>query len=93
MSTRAREIKEDLDVGGRKEVSHMPIYEYQCNSCGKHIELLQKVNSQMPRGCPVCGGKLTKVVTKPSAIIFKGSGFYATDYGKRSASQRKKGSP
>ncbi len=62
----------------------MPIYEYECVECGKHFELLQEINKGIPEACPRCGGKVNKVMTKPGAIIFKGSGFYATDYGKKS---------
>ena len=53
----------------------MPIYEYRCKACGNHFELLQKINSKIPKACPVCGGKLTKAVTQPGRIIFKGPGF------------------
>jgi len=53
----------------------MAIYEYKCKACGNHFELLQEISSKIPKACPVCGGTLTKAVTHPGRIIFKGSGF------------------
>jgi len=61
----------------------VPVYEYKCKACGNHFELLQEMNRKIPKVCPVCGGKLTKAVTHPGRIIFKGPGFYATDYAEK----------
>jgi len=57
----------------------MPIYEYDCQSCGKRTEMIQQVGERSTRICPRCGGKLKKAFSAPS-IKFKGSGFYITDY-------------
>jgi putative FmdB family regulatory protein len=59
----------------------MPLYEYQCHSCGKRIERLQRFDAPLLRECPHCGGELTKLISAP-ALQFKGSGFYLTDYGR-----------
>lgn len=56
----------------------MPTYEYQCTSCGQHIEVFQRVAEDPLKICGVCGGALRKVF-HPAGIVFKGSGFYATD--------------
>lgn len=57
----------------------MPIYEYECKKCKAHIELFQKVSDKPPTKCRKCGGRLEKLVSA-SAIQFKGSGWYVTDY-------------
>lgn len=58
----------------------MPLYEYECQSCGHRFEVIQKF-SDAPPVCPNCGGPVEKLVSSP-AIQFKGSGFYLTDYGR-----------
>jgi putative FmdB family regulatory protein len=62
----------------------MPTYEYECTSCGQHIEVFQRISEDPLTTCGVCGGTLRKVF-HPAGIVFKGSGFYATD--SRSASR------
>lgn len=57
----------------------MPIYGYRCSSCGHQFEILQRVSDEPHKVCPKCQGKLTKIVY-PAGMIFKGSGFYTTDY-------------
>lgn len=57
----------------------MPLYEYRCSSCGKELEVLQRVGEPALTICPSCGGKLLKVLSAP-ALQFRGSGFYITDY-------------
>lgn len=57
----------------------MPLYEYKCLTCGSSLEVLQKVNEPRLKKCPKCGGLLKKVLS-PSALQFKGSGWYITDY-------------
>src|SRR5206468_1607858 len=59
-------------------LSAMPTYEYACQSCGNQIEVYQRFNDEPLTVCPVCGGPLRKVF-HPAGILFKGSGFYATD--------------
>jgi putative FmdB family regulatory protein len=66
----------------------MPTYEYECTSCGQHIEVFQRISEDPLTTCGVCGGKLRKVF-HPAGIVFKGSGFYATD--SRSASTSSSG--
>ncbi len=56
----------------------MPTYEYACQSCGSHIEVYQRFSDEPLSECGVCGGPLRKVF-HPAGILFKGSGFYATD--------------
>ncbi len=60
----------------------MPIYEYECISCGSHFDFLQKVNDAPMKKCPKCGGELKKLISAP-AFQFKGSGWYVTDYGRK----------
>ena len=58
----------------------MPIYEYMCNSCGKSFEVLQGINETPKLKCSKCNGTDIERVLSPGAFVFKGSGFYATDY-------------
>ena len=61
----------------------MPTYEYACRDCGHTFEIVQSMWDDPLTMCPECGGNLRKVFAPP-AISFKGTGFYATDHGKRS---------
>lgn len=63
----------------------MPTYEYTCRDCGHTFDIVQSMWDEALTMCPECGGSLRKVFAPP-AISFKGSGFYATDHGKRSKS-------
>ena len=65
----------------------MPLYEYQCQSCGERSEILQKLSDPPTTHCPTCGGEMKKLFSSP-AIQFKGSGFYKTDYGAKSESTK-----
>jgi putative FmdB family regulatory protein len=60
----------------------MPLYEYQCDVCGARFERIAKFSDPPPAECPKCGGSVHKRVSSP-AFQFKGSGWYATDYQKR----------
>ncbi len=65
----------------------MPLYEYECESCKKRFERIQKFTDPTPDVCPHCGqGPIRKLLSSP-AIQFKGSGFYITDYAKKSSSE------
>ena len=65
----------------------MPLYEYQCESCTKRFERIQKFSDPPVDVCPHCGqGPVRKLLSSP-AIQFKGSGFYITDYAKKSSSE------
>jgi putative FmdB family regulatory protein len=66
----------------------MPTYDYRCGECGHELELFQSFSESPKRKCPQCGRlKLKRVIGTGAAIIFKGSGFYETDY--RSESYKK----
>src|SRR6202795_2706857 len=60
----------------------MPLYEYQCDACGRQFELIRKFSDPPLDKCPHCGGTVRKLFSSP-AIQFKGSGFYITDYAKK----------
>ena len=62
----------------------MPLYEYQCESCEHRFERIQKFSDPPADVCPVCGGPVKKLLSSP-AIQFKGSGWYITDYAKKSS--------
>ena len=61
----------------------MPLYEYECKKCGHRFERIQKFSDPMVKKCPDCGGKVEQMISAP-AVQFKGSGWYVTDYAKRS---------
>ncbi len=64
----------------------MPIYEYACQKCGRHHEIMQKITDQPLTECTECGGRLKKMISNTSFVL-KGTGWYATDYaGGKSAS-------
>lgn len=58
----------------------MPTYEYQCKQCKRTFEYFQFLGEAPKTKCEACGGKLTKLVSSGAGLIFKGSGFYSTDY-------------
>ena len=60
----------------------MPLYEYQCDECGHRFERLQKFSDEPVKTCTVCGGRVQKLVSS-SAIQFKGTGWYVTDYARK----------
>jgi len=62
-------------------LTDMALYEYQCKRCGRKTEVIQRFSDPAPTKCPHCAGALTKLLSSP-AVQFKGSGFYATDYGR-----------
>jgi putative FmdB family regulatory protein len=61
----------------------MPLYEYQCTQCNQRSEVLQRLGEAPIAVCSVCGGPLKKLISSP-AFQFKGTGWYATDYAKKS---------
>jgi putative FmdB family regulatory protein len=69
----------------------MPLYEYECDSCGRRFERIQKFSDPLIAECPTCGGPVRKLLSSP-AIQFKGSGFYITDYPKSGAGKDAAGS-
>ncbi len=62
----------------------MPTYEYKCTECGNLFELFQSMNSEPVKSCPKCGGIVKRLIGSGSGPIFKGTGFYQTDYKKSS---------
>jgi putative FmdB family regulatory protein len=58
----------------------MPTYEYKCLACSNTFEVFQSMNDKLIEECPKCGGKVKRLIGAGSGPIFKGSGFYQTDY-------------
>ncbi len=65
----------------------MPLYEYECESCGIRFERMQHFKDQPLKTCPECAGPVHRVI-QPVGIIFKGSGFYITDHRQLSSTLR-----
>src|SRR6266478_9887804 len=63
----------------------LPLYEYRCLKCKRHTDKIENLNGPKLKKCPHCGGKVESVLTAP-AIQFKGSGWYVTDYGRKTTS-------
>jgi putative FmdB family regulatory protein len=61
----------------------MPLYEYRCQGCGRTREVLQKMSDPPVKVCADCGGEMKRLVSAP-AVQFKGTGWYVTDYAKKS---------
>lgn len=70
----------------------MPLYEYRCLKCDAHFEKIQKFSDPPATKCEACGGKLEQLLSSP-AIQFKGSGWYITDYARKSSSSSKEEAP
>lgn len=62
----------------------MPTYGYECTACKRRFEVIQKVTDEPIRECEACGGPVRKLIF-PVGIVFKGSGFHITDYGRNSS--------
>ena len=62
----------------------MPLYEYQCKKCHHRFEKIQKFSDPHVKKCPDCGGPVEQVISAP-AVQFKGSGWYVTDYAKKTS--------
>jgi putative FmdB family regulatory protein len=62
----------------------MPLYEYECKKCHHRFERIQKFSDPHVKKCPECGGSIEQVISAP-AVQFKGSGWYVTDYAKKSS--------
>ena len=62
----------------------MPTYDYRCKACGHGFEMMQGMNDPKVKKCPACGKrKLQRLIGPGSGVIFKGTGFYETDYKKK----------
>ena len=69
----------------------MPTYDYECNACNHTFELFQSITASHIRKCPECGKlKIKRLIGAGSTIIFKGSGFYQTDYRSEEYKSRQK---
>lgn len=64
----------------------MPTYEYECKKCGYQFDRFQSITAEPLKTCPKCRGRVHRMLTTGSGIIFKGSGFYETDYKHQHAS-------
>jgi putative FmdB family regulatory protein len=69
----------------------MPLYEYECDSCGRRFELIQKFSDPPSEACPSCGGAVRKLLSL-AAFQFKGSGWYVTDYARKGRAAENGGS-
>jgi len=58
----------------------MPIYEYECKKCGHRFEKWQNMDDSLITKCPICKGKVERLISANVNFIFKGPGFYVTDY-------------
>jgi putative FmdB family regulatory protein len=68
----------------------MPLYEYECDTCAHRFERIQKFSDPLVDVCPSCGGHVRKLLSSP-AFQFKGTGWYVTDYAKKSNNDSGKG--
>ncbi|HUI31053.1 MAG TPA: zinc ribbon domain-containing protein [Candidatus Acidoferrales bacterium] len=67
----------------------MPTYEYKCDNCGFLFEEFQSMSDEPIKNCPKCQGKVQRLISAGAGMIFKGSGFYLTDYKKSNSSPSK----
>ena len=68
----------------------MPTYEYQCQKCKRRQEASQSITAKPLMKCAKCGGRLQRLISTGSGFLFKGSGFYITDYRSKSYHDAKK---
>ncbi|MBH30927.1 MAG: FmdB family transcriptional regulator [Candidatus Marinimicrobia bacterium] len=67
----------------------MPTYEYRCTKCEHRFEMLQTMSEAPRKRCPECGCKVERLIGAGAGLIFKGSGFYITDYVKKNGDKEK----
>ena len=58
----------------------MPTYEYECSKCAKRFDKFQSIKDPPLKKCPQCGGRVKRLLSTGGGLLFKGSGFYITDY-------------
>ena len=63
-----------------RRTQFMPTYNYKCSNCNKVYSIFQNINDRAYTQCDKCGNKINRLITGGSGLIFKGSGFYKTDY-------------
>jgi putative FmdB family regulatory protein len=68
----------------------MPTYEYACQKCGYQFEEFQAITADPLTECPKCGGEVKRLISAGAGLIFKGSGFYITDYKKNGNGKKAK---
>ena len=71
----------------------MPIYEYECGSCGHRLEAIQKMSDPVLKDCPACGKSTLKKLISATGFQLKGSGWYATDFKDSGKKKEKSESP
>ncbi|MCX5705769.1 MAG: zinc ribbon domain-containing protein [Candidatus Omnitrophica bacterium] len=64
----------------------MPTYDYECTHCGHIFEAYQQMSDKRIENCPKCDKKVKRLISSGAGVIFKGTGFYDTDYKKKSGS-------
>jgi putative FmdB family regulatory protein len=74
------------------EVVKMPNYDYKCSDCGHLFEVFQNMSDEVLKDCPECKGTVKRQIGTGAGIIFKGSGFYETDYKKKDNNSNNKAS-
>jgi putative FmdB family regulatory protein len=67
----------------------MPTYTYQCKDCNHRYDAFQSMSAPADTECPVCKGTVQRLIGGGAGIVFKGSGFYVTDYRKDSGGEKK----
>lgn len=67
----------------------MPTYDYKCPKCGTEFQLVQKISAKGGAKCPKCSTKAERQLSGGAGLVFKGSGFYLTDYGRGGQSKPK----
>ena len=68
----------------------MPTYEYECEKCHHQFEKSQSITDEPVKVCPVCGGKVKRLISGGGGFLFKGNGFYITDHRSESYKKRQK---
>lgn len=63
----------------------MPTYDYRCNSCANEFEVFQRITAEAAANCPKCSQPARRLVSAGTSLVFKGSGFYITDYKRKGA--------
>ena len=67
----------------------MPTYEYECTKCGYNFEAFQSIKEKALEECPECGKEVRRLIGSGAGIIFKGTGFYCTDFKNKSSAVKK----
>lgn len=68
----------------------MPTYEYECKKCAHKFEVFQQITERPLKDCPVCRGEARRLISSGAGFIFKGTGFYSTDYRSKEYKEKQK---